>query len=142
MAAGIAHASLAGMPSVSSRVNMTGHAGDVRHQPQHGYGHHSQSWFTQTFSQPAKPSAVLVLRSIKSSSKDVGISRQDLQTIHRMDMKATMVDEMLEYLAMEGHIYNTLDQHHLSLGMREITFFVFIVSRKLIVILNVYKCPT
>ena len=70
------------------------------------------SWFTQTFSQPAKPSAVLVLRSIKSSSKDVGISRQDLQTIHRMDMKATMVDEMLEYLAMEGHIYNTLDQHH------------------------------
>ena len=112
MAAGIAHASLAGMPSVSSRVNMTGHAGDVRHQPQHGYGHQSQSWFTQTFSQPAKPAAVCVLRSIKSSSKDVGISRQDLQTIHRMDMKATMVDEMLEYLAMEGHIYNTLDQHH------------------------------
>jgi hypothetical protein len=42
----------------------------------------------------------------------VGISRQELQAIHRVDLGVTMVDEMLEYLAMEGHIYTTSDQHH------------------------------
>ena len=41
---------------------------------------------------------------------EVGISRQELQAIRRVDLEVTMVDEMLEYLAMEGHIYTTSDQ--------------------------------
>ena len=95
-------------------MSKTGHGGDGRHLPQHGAGQQSHSWFTQTFSQPAKPAAATVLRSIKSCLMEVGISRQELQAVHRMDLGFTMVDEKLEYLAMEGHIYTTSDQHHLK----------------------------
>ena len=91
-------------------LGVTGHAGDDHHQPHHGHGHQRYSWFTQTFSHPAKSAAVTVLRSIKSCLMEVGISRQELQAIHRVDLEVTMVDEMLEYLAMEGHIYTTSDQ--------------------------------
>ena len=91
----------------------TGRAGDGRHLPHHGPGQQPHSWFTQTFSQPAKPAAATVLRSIKSCLMEVvGISRQELQAMHRLDLGVTMVEEMLEYLAMEGLIYTTSDQHH------------------------------
>ena len=58
------------------------------------------------------PAAATVLRSIKSCLMEVAISSQELQAIHRVDLGVTRVDEMLEYLAMEGLIYTTSDQHH------------------------------
>jgi hypothetical protein len=42
---------------------------------------------------------------------EVGISRQELQAIHRVDLGVTMVDEMLECLALKRHIYTTSCQH-------------------------------
>ena len=108
MAASIAHASFAGV----SMVNMTGQAGDHRQKHHHALAQQSQGWYNQAFSQPSKPAAVVLLRTIKSSLNDVGISRKDLHAVHRIDLGTAVVDEMLEYLAMEGHIYTTVDQHH------------------------------
>ena len=108
MAASIAHANFAGV----SMMNIPGHAGDQRQSRPYGLGQQSQGWYNQTFSQPSKPAAVQLLRTIKSSLNDVGISRKDLHAVHRMDLGVAVVDEMLDYLAMEGHIYTTVDQHH------------------------------
>jgi len=71
-----------------------------------------KSWVNQAFSQPSKPAAIKVLGSIKVCVRDVGISRRELHSVHKEDLDSGMVDEMLEYLAMEGHIYTTMDEHH------------------------------
>ena len=120
MAASAAQASLTGISfhRQGGLVQMvpvpvqTGMAGDGRQLVQGRGGQQTHSWISQTFAQPSQPAAVLVLRSIKACMREVGISRKELQAIHRKDLGADMVDEMLENLTMEGHIYTTIDQHH------------------------------
>ena len=81
MAAGVAHASLMGMTQVSK----TGHGGDGRHLAQHGPGQQPHIWFTQTFSQPAKPAAVPqhdrpLLRTPWSPSTSLAVRRGQTST--------------------------------------------------------------
>ena len=78
-----------------------------------GDGHQQHALaVSHTFSQPSNPAATKILMSIKACVREVGINRQELQAKHRGDMGAGMVDQMLDYLAMEGHVYTTSDQHH------------------------------
>ena len=124
MAASVAQVSLTGIslhrqggmvqmvPVPVQTSHHAGMAGDDRQLVQGRGGQQTHSWISQTFAQPSQPAAVLVLRSIKACMREVGISRKELQAIHRKDLGEDMVDEMLEHLTMEGHVYTTIDQHH------------------------------
>jgi len=70
------------------------------------------SWPVQAVTQPANPAAIVLLRSIKNCLEDTGISRQQLQLKHRLDMQPSQVDEVLRHLSYEGHVYNTIDENY------------------------------
>ena len=71
-----------------------------------------QSNTNTCFTPPVCPDTARVLSSIRTCLTDVGISRRELYNIHRAEMSESKVEEMLDFLTNEGHIYTTMDQHH------------------------------
>ena len=71
-----------------------------------------QSNTNTCFTPPVCPDTARILASIRTCLTDVGISRRELYNIHRAEMSQSKVEEKLEFLTNEGHIYTTMDQHH------------------------------
>ena len=61
---------------------------------------------------PSCPQTFRVLATIRSCYKDTGISRQEIYSAHVAEMTQRQVDERVDYLTSEGHIYTTSDLDH------------------------------
>ena len=61
---------------------------------------------------PSCPQTFRVLATIRSCYRDNGISRQEIYSAHVAEMTQRQVDERVDYLTSEGHIYTTSDLDH------------------------------
>ena len=61
---------------------------------------------------PSCPQTFRILATIRSCIRDNGISRQEIYNAHVADMTERQVDERVDYLTSEGHIYTTADLDH------------------------------
>ena len=64
------------------------------------------------FSEPRDPDMKKVLASIKNCPAAIGLSKLDLLKFHRHSISEKKMSEVIDYLTSEGHIYNTIDEHH------------------------------
>jgi len=112
LAATLAHASLMGGTGKNQYPLIGGSVGAAGDRSTVISNHKRPNMFCPSFAQPSKPGAATLLRSIKSSLTDIGISRQQLYNMHRIDLGQDGVNELLEYLVMEGHVYTTTDEDH------------------------------
>ena len=64
------------------------------------------------FSEPRDPDMKKVLASIKNCPVAIGLSKLDLLKFYRHSISEKKMSEVIDYLTSEGHIYNTIDEHH------------------------------
>ena len=64
------------------------------------------------FSELRDPDMKKVLASIKNCPMAIGLSKLDLLKHHRHSISEKKMSEVIDYLTSEGHIYNTIDEHH------------------------------
>ena len=58
------------------------------------------------------PQTSRILATIRSCFRDNGVSRQEIYNAHVDEMTQRQVDESVDYLTSEGHIYTTINLHH------------------------------
>ena len=64
------------------------------------------------FSELRDPDMKKVLASIKNCPMAIGLSKLDLLKHHRHSISEKKMSEVIDYLTSEGHIYNTINEHH------------------------------
>ena len=80
----------------------------LSHQNQNQQTSHNFNCFTE----PTDPDMKKVLGSIKNCPLAIGLSKLDLIKIYRSSVSEKKMMEIIDYLTSEGHIYNTIDEHH------------------------------
>ena len=78
-------------------------------QPPIHFNHLQNSFL---FTPPLNPDAQKVLTSIKKCPMQIGISRNELSKNFRTSLSDQKINEILEFLTVEGLIYSTIDQFH------------------------------
>ena len=78
-------------------------------QPPIHFNHLQNSFL---FTPPLNPDAQKVLTSIKKCPMQIGISRSELSKNFRTSLSDQKINEILEFLTVEGLIYSTVDQFH------------------------------
>ena len=58
------------------------------------------------------PQTSRILATIRSCFRDNGVSRQEIYNAHMNEMTQAQVDESVDFLTSEGHIYTTINLHH------------------------------
>ena len=58
------------------------------------------------------PQTSRILATIRSCFRDNGVSRQEIYNAHKDEMTQGQVDESVDFLTSEGHIYTTINLHH------------------------------
>ena len=98
-------------------------AGNFRHQFNQNLSHtskpsHQQNPIRKTdnnfncSTEPRDPDMRKVLAGIKNCPMEIGISKLDLLKFHRSSISEKKMAEVIDFLTSEGHIYNTIDEHH------------------------------
>ena len=62
--------------------------------------------------EPRDPDMMKILASIKNCPVAKGLSKLDLLKFHRSSISEKKMAEVIDFLTSEGHIYNTIDEHH------------------------------
>ena len=123
-AAALAKASLSSFYQTPARKNCPTNPGGhhLQHQPLQVRNIQAYPGFQQApapapaqqdvFLPHSCPQTFKILATVRSCFKHNGISRHEIYKAHMAEMTQQQVDERVDYLTSEGHIYTTIDIDH------------------------------